>query len=130
MHACSIMFRSLQSHGLQPTRLLCPWNFLGKNTGTGCHFLHQRIFPTQGLNLDLLRLLHWQGDSLSCATREAPPIRMTPFKKARSKYWRGCKEKGTLLHCQWAHKLVRSLQKMAWWALKKLKIELPYDPAI
>ena len=39
---------SLQSYGLQPARLLCPWNFSGKNTGTGCHFLLQEIFPTQG----------------------------------------------------------------------------------
>ena len=38
-------------------RLLCPWNFPGKNTGVGCHFLIQRIFPTQGLNLYLLCLL-------------------------------------------------------------------------
>ena len=37
-------------HGLQPTRLLCPWNFPGKSTGVGCHFLLQGIFPTQGSN--------------------------------------------------------------------------------
>ena len=41
---------SLQPHGLQPTRLLCPWDFPGKNTGVGSHFLLQGIFPTQGLN--------------------------------------------------------------------------------
>ena len=46
----SVMFDSLQPHGLYPTRLLCPWNFLGKNTGVGCHFHLQRIFPTQGSN--------------------------------------------------------------------------------
>ena len=45
---------SLQPHGLQPTRLLCPWDFPGKNTRAGCHFLLQGIFPTQGLNLGLL----------------------------------------------------------------------------
>ena len=33
-----------------PARLLRPWNFPGKNTGVGCHFLLQGIFPTQGLN--------------------------------------------------------------------------------
>ena len=38
-------------------RLLCPWDFPGKNTGVGCCFLLQRTFPTQGLNP---RLLHWQ----------------------------------------------------------------------
>ena len=35
---------------LQPSKLLCPWNFPGKNTGVGCHFLLQGIFLTQGPN--------------------------------------------------------------------------------
>ena len=43
---------------------LCPWNFLGKNIGVGCHFLLQWVFLTQGLNPHLLCLLHWQEDSL------------------------------------------------------------------
>ena len=46
------------------TRLLCPWHFPGKDTGGGCHFLLQGIFPTQGSNTALLYLLHWQADSL------------------------------------------------------------------
>ena len=37
------------------TRLLSPWDFLGKSTGVGCHFLLQGIFPTQGSNPGLLR---------------------------------------------------------------------------
>ena len=48
----------LWSNGLQSTRLLCPWDFPGKNTGVGCHFLAQGIFSTQELNL---HLLHWQA---------------------------------------------------------------------
>ena len=47
-----------------PTRLLCLWNSLGKNTGMGCHFLLQGIFQAQGSNSCLLCLLHWQTDSL------------------------------------------------------------------
>ena len=47
---------------LYPTRLLCPWDSLGKNTGVGCHALLQRIFLTQELNLCLSYLLHWQVD--------------------------------------------------------------------
>ena len=39
--------------------------FPGKNIGTGCHFLLHGIFPTQGSNLFLFHLLHWQVDSLS-----------------------------------------------------------------
>ena len=51
-------------HELQPTRLLCSWDFPGKNTGVGCLFLLQGILWTQGLKLNLLHLLHWQVDSL------------------------------------------------------------------
>ena len=50
-------------------RLLCPWNFSGKNTGVCCHILLQGIFPTQGLNL---RLLHWQADSLPLSHQGSP----------------------------------------------------------
>ena len=54
---------SLQPHGLQPTRLLCPWDFPCKNTGMGCYFLPQRIFLTQGSNKHHMSLLHWRVDS-------------------------------------------------------------------
>ena len=50
--------KSLRPHGLQPTRLLCPWDFPGKNTGVGCHVILQGIFLISGLNLRLLCLLH------------------------------------------------------------------------
>ena len=61
---CSLVSDPLQPHELQLARLLCPWYFPGKNTGVGCHFLLQGIFPTQGLNLCLLHLRNWQADSL------------------------------------------------------------------
>ena len=58
----------LQPCGLWPTRLLCPWNSLGKNTGVGCHSFLPGIFPTLELNPRLLLgrwiLYHW-------ATRKA-----------------------------------------------------------
>ena len=50
----SVVSNSPQPHGLQPTRLLHPWDFPGKSTGVGCHFLLQGIFPIQGLNPGLL----------------------------------------------------------------------------
>ena len=50
----SVVSNSLQPHGLQPARLLCPWNSPGKNTGVGCQSLLQGIFLTQGLNPGLL----------------------------------------------------------------------------
>ena len=46
--------RSLCRPGLQLSRLHCPWDFPGKNTGVGSHFLLKSTFPTQGLNLCLL----------------------------------------------------------------------------
>ena len=46
----SVMSDSLQPHELQPTRLLCPQGFSKKNTGVGCCFLLQGIFPFQGSN--------------------------------------------------------------------------------
>ena len=64
VHACSVVSDSLGPHGLQPTRLLCPWDFPGKATGTDCHFLLQMILPTQRLNPYQLSFLHWQLSSL------------------------------------------------------------------
>ena len=49
----------------------CPWDFLGKNTGVGCHCLFQGIFPVQGLNLSLL---HWQANSLPLSHQGSPCI--------------------------------------------------------
>ena len=45
----SVLLDSLRPHGLWSARVLCPWDFLGKNSGVGCHSLLQGIFPTQGL---------------------------------------------------------------------------------
>ena len=59
----------LRPHGLWPARLLCPWDFSGKNTRMGCHFLLKGIFPTQGWNPCLL---HWQADSLLLSDRGNP----------------------------------------------------------
>ena len=62
---------------------LCPWNFPGKSTGVGCHFLLQGIFLTQGSNPGLLHctqiLYHW-------ATREAHSI----YKESESEVTQSC----------------------------------------
>ena len=82
-HVCSFVSNSLQPHRLQPTRLLCPWDLPGKNTGAGCHFLLQRIFLTQGSNLRLLCFLHWQVDSFTGATLEGGDLIPSPMKREK-----------------------------------------------
>ena len=57
-------------------------------------------------------------------------VKMAIIKKStNNKCWRGCGEKGTRLCCWWECKLVQPLWRTVWRFLKKLKIELPYDPA-
>ena len=54
LYMCAESCPTLQLYELWLTRLLCPWHFPGKNTGAGCHFLLQGIFPIHGLKLCLL----------------------------------------------------------------------------
>ena len=42
---------TLRPHGLYPAKLLCPWDFPGKNTGVGCHFHLQGFFLTKPMSL-------------------------------------------------------------------------------
>ena len=59
------------------------------------------------------------------------PVRMAVIQKSTSnKCWRRCGGKGSLLHCWWECKLAQPLWRTVWRFLKKLEMELPYDPAI
>ena len=59
------------------------------------------------------------------------PIRMANINNSgKDRCWQGCGERGSLLHCWWECKLVQPLWKTLWRFLKKLKIELAYNPAI
>ena len=51
---------------------LCLWDYPSKNIGVSCHFLLQGLFPTKGSNSRLLRLLHWQVDSLPLSHMGSP----------------------------------------------------------
>ena len=66
----SVMSNSLQSHGLQATKLLSPGDSPGKNAGVECHALLQGIFPIKGLNTCLLKLLYCMRILYFRATRE------------------------------------------------------------
>ena len=72
----SVVSDSLRPHGPLATRLLCPWNYPGKNTAVGCHFLLQGIFLTQVLNPGLL---HCRQILYHRATREALITRKHPL---------------------------------------------------
>ena len=69
---CSVMSDSLQHFGLYPTRLVCPWDFPGKNTAGGCHFLLQEIFLTQKSKLGVSHLCIGRWVLYLCAIWEAP----------------------------------------------------------
>ena len=59
------------------------------------------------------------------------PVRVVIIKKStNNKCWIGCGEKGTLFHCWWECNWIQPLWRTVWRFLKKLKLELPYDPAI
>ena len=74
--AAAALLQSCPTHSdamdCKPTRLLCPWDSPGRNTGVGCHTLLQGIFPTQGSNPHLLCLLLWQAGSLLLASPGKP----------------------------------------------------------
>ena len=76
---------------------------------------------------------HMKRCSTSFIIREMQikTIRMAAIKKStNNKCWRGHREKGTVFHCWWKCKLVQPLWRIVWRFLKKLEIELPYDPEI
>ena len=82
------------------------------------------ILPIVGLSLA-------QSPNIRDMQIKTVMIRMAIIKTSRNnECWRGCGEKGTLLHCLWECKLIQPKWGTVWKFLKKLKRELPYDPAV
>ena len=109
--------RSVMSDSLRPHGLLCPWDFPGKNTGMGCYFLLQGIFPTQGLKPGLphcrqtLYCLSHQEPGFNSWVRKIPWRRKwqpTPvFLPGKSHGWRNL-----VGYSPWGHKELDTTERL------------------
>ena len=118
------------------SKLLCPWDFQGKSTGVGCHFLLQGIFPIQGLNpglshcrQTLYRLSHQQSPTIqniwtSLVAQKVKPLSTMPETWVRSLGWEDSLEKEMATHSStlalkipWTEEPGR-LQSMGLWRVR------------
>ena len=71
--SCSVVSDPQQPHGLQPTRLLCPWDFPGKSTGVGWHcllrILDKEAFIKEGYHIGYVQHLTW-NHKLFCTSKK------------------------------------------------------------
>ena len=92
---------------------------------------HPLLSPSPTLKFVLQVAKAWKNTEIKTSIKyHLTLLRMAIIKKSTNNSWKGWGENGTLLHCWWECKLVQSLWKTVWRFLKKLKIELPYDPVI
>ena len=116
MFSHSVVSNFLQSQGLQPPRLLCPWDYPGKNTGSGLAFPSWGIFPTQGSNPHLLCLLHWLADSLPLSHWGIPSTKLLWIKRELSpeKSWsfpfQGIEKQWCVMNLKSGFKIFQSIE--------------------
>ena len=102
---CPTLCRPTDTKRLKPARLFCSWNFSGKNTGVGCHFLLPGIFHTQRSNPHFLHLLHWQEGSQPLVPPGKP--KMSTFQ--RKSFF---PEKSSLIWASLVAQMVKNLPAM------------------
>ena len=115
------MSDSVRPHRRQPTRLTCPWDSPGKNTGVGCHFLLHRMkvkseseVAQKVKSLSCIRLLATPWT----AAHQAPPS----MRFSRQEYWSGLPLPSPLI-CITALKMYTLLLSVVAWKLALRKIE-------
>ena len=121
----------LCDNGLLPSRLLCPWNFPGKNIGMDCHFLLQGIFITQGLNLGLL-YCKWILDLLSqqdCMQFQRRKTWKTNERKTDERSYRSPQHQKCLLSSQKLRKKLLSSFRLLGVGQRKRQLDLSWIAA-
>ena len=95
-------------------------------------FIQRRHSHGQKAHEKMLNTTNYQRMQIKTTMRyQHTLIRMATTKKStNNKFWKGYGEKGTFLHCWWESKTIQLLWRTVWRVLKKLKTELPHDPAI
>ena len=77
----SVMSDSSRPHGLQPTRLLCPWDFPGKSAGVGCHCLLWRIASSQKILAIVISIATLMAVFVKSGKRKIKHLKVLPLRQ-------------------------------------------------